>query len=285
MGYDLSGKVALVTGVASKYGIGHAIALRLARDGADVAVVDLHRMPLCITEDERIDGWLGLDSVVGEIEALGRRSLSIEADVCRREQVEKAVHETLVKLGKSDVLVNNAAALGPIGVSTVDYDDEEWQRVLAVNLTGAFLCCKAVAIAMIERGQGGKIVNVSSMAGKIGCPGIAAYGASKAGLVNLTQTLALELAPHKINVNAVCPGTTLTDIGTGREVRSLARKLGISIEEATAQVYADLIQTIPLGRVAQPEEQANAVAFLASEESDFVTGIALNVTGGRVMAP
>jgi NAD(P)-dependent dehydrogenase (short-subunit alcohol dehydrogenase family) len=211
--------------------------------------------------------------------------LAIEADVCQREQVEKAVHETLVKLGKIDVLVNNAAVLGPIGVPAVEYDDEVWQRVLAVNLTGAFLCCKAVAREMIERGKGGKIVNVSSIAGKIGYPGLAAYGASKAGLINLTQTLALELAPYNINVNAVCPGSTLTDMGTGREVRSLARKLGISIEEATAQVYAELIKAIPLGRVAQPEEQANAVAFLASKESDFVTGIALNVTGGRVMAP
>ena len=285
MSYDLSGKVALVTGVVKKHGIGHAIALRLAQDGADVAVVDMNRMPQPLSEDDKIEEWRGLDSVVEEIEALGRQGVAIVADVTQSKQVKEMVDKTLARLGKIDILVNNAAILGPLGVPALDYDDQTWHRVLAVNLTGPFLCSKVVARGMVERGQGGKIVNIASLAGKIGCPGIAAYGASKAGLINLTQTLALELAPYKINVNAVCAGTTFTEMGTGRPVRSLARKLGIGIEEATAQVYAEQIQDIPLGRVAQPEEQANAVAFLASKESDFITGIALNVTGGRVMAP
>jgi len=285
MSYDLSGKVALVTGVVKKHGIGHAIALRLAQDGANVAVVDMNRMPQPLSEDDRIEEWRGLDSVVEEIEALGRQGVAIVADVTQSKQVKEMVDKTLARLGKIDILVNNAAILGPLGVPALDYDDQTWHRVLAVNLTGPFLCSKVVAKVMVERGQGGKIVNIASLAGKIGCPGIAAYGASKAGLINLTQTLALELAPYKINVNAVCAGTTFTEMGTGRPVRSLARKLGIGIEEATAQVYAEQIQDIPLGRVAQPEEQANAVAFLASKESDFITGIALNVTGGRVMAP
>jgi len=285
MSYDLSGKVALVTGVVNKYGIGHAIALRLAQDGADVAVVDMNRIPHPLSEDDRIEEWRGLDSVVGEIEALGRQGVAIVADVTRSEQVKEMVDKTLARLSKIDILINNAAILGPLGVPVLDYDEHSWQKVLAVNLTGPFLCSKAVAEVMVQKGEGGKIVNVASMAGKIGYPGIAAYGASKAGLINLTQTLALELAPYKINVNAVCPGTTFTEMGTGRPVRSLARKLGIGIEEATAQVYEEQIQAIPLGRVAQPEEQANAVAFLASKESDFITGIALNVTGGGVMTP
>ena len=285
MSYELSGKVALVTGVLNKYSIGHAISLRLAQDGADVAVVDINRMPQPLSEEDRIEGWRGLDSVVEEIEAMGRQGIAIVADVTRSEQVKEMVDKTLAKLGKIDILVNNAAILGPLGVPTLEYDDQIWHKVLAVNLTGPFLCSKVVAKVMVERGQGGKIVNVASLAGKIGCPGIAAYGASKAGLINLTQTLALELAPYKINVNALCPGTTFTEMGTGHPIRRLARELGISIEEATDQVYAEQIRDIPLGRVALPEEQANAVAFLASKESDFITGIALNVTGGRVMVP
>ena len=212
MSYDLSGRVALVTGVLNKYGIGHAISLRLAQDGADVAVVDINRMPQPLSEEDRIEEWRGLDSVVEEIEALGRQCVAIVADITQSEQVKEMVDKTLAKLGKIDILVNNAAILGSLGVPVMDYDDQTWNKVLAVNLSGPFLCSKAVAKVMVERGQGGKIVNVASLAGKIGCPGIAAYGASKAGLINLTQTLALELAPYKINVNAVCPGTTFTEI-------------------------------------------------------------------------
>ena len=285
MGYDfeLEGKVAIVTG--GSRGIGRAIALRMAQDGADVAVVDALRIPQPVSEGDGIEDWRGLDSVVAEIEALGRRGIAIVADVTQSEQVADMVGKTLAKLHKIDILVNNAAVLGPLGVPTLEYDDKEWQRVLAVNLTGPFLCSKYVAKVMVEMGQGGKIVNVASLAGKVGYPGLAAYGASKAGLINLTQTLALELAPHRINVNAVCPGAVLTDMAKGRSVRSLVHDLGISIEEATAQAYAEQIQAIPLGRVSLPEEQANAVAFLASKEADYITGIALNVTGGKVMVP
>ena len=285
MGYDLSGKVALVTGAANKHGIGHAIALRLAQDGADVVVADAQRIPQSISEDEKTEDWLGLDNVVDEIEALGSKGVAIVADVTRSEQVKEMVDEALASLGKIDILVNNAAILGPPGIPTLDYDDQEWQRVLAVNLTGPFLCSKAVARVMIDMGQGGKIINVASMAGKIGYPGLAAYGASKAGLINLTQTMALELAPHNINVNAICPGATRTEMGTGRQVWSLARELGIGIEEATVKTYAKQIQSIPLGRVSLPEEQAGAVAFLASKDADYITGVALNVSGGWVMAP
>jgi len=285
MSYNLSGKVALVTGVAGKYGIGHAIALRLAQDGADVAAVDMYRMPQPLSEDEQIEEWCGLDSIVEEIETLGRQGVAIVADVTQPEQVKRMVDETLSKLKRIDILVNNAAILGPLGVMVVDYDPESWERVLSVNLTGPFLCAKMVARVMVDRGKGGKIINIASLAGKVGYPGLAAYGASKAALINLTQTMALELAPYKINVNTVCPGTTFTEMGRGRQVRSMARELGISIEEATVKVYAELIQDIPLGRVAQPEEQANAVSFLASNEADFITGVAINVTGGRLMVP
>jgi len=282
MSYDLSGKVALVTGVASKYGIGRAVALRMAQDGADVAVVDLNRVPQPLSEGERIEDWKGLDSVVAEIEALGRRGVAIVADVTRSEQVRDMVDRTLAELHQIDILVNNAAILGPLGVPTLEYDDEAWKGVLAVNLTGPFLCSKYVARSMVEIGQGGRIVNVASLAGKVGYPGIAAYGASKAGLINLTQTMALELAPHKINVNAVCPGAVLTEMASGRSARSLVHELGIGIEEATTRAYGEQIEAIPLGRVSLPEEQANAVAFLASKEADYITGVALNVTGGNI---
>ncbi len=183
------------------------------------------------------------------------------------------------------VAIGQANARQSVGVNIFSVDVEDWRKVLTVNLIGPFLCSRAAAREMVERGQGGKIVNIASNAGKVPDLGYAAYSAAKAGLINLTHTLALELATHRINVNAVCPGGTATELGRGGPIRSEARKQGISIEEATAQVYSVLTPTIPRGRVAQPEDMANAAAFLASKESDHITGIALNVNGGQLMMP
>jgi meso-butanediol dehydrogenase/(S,S)-butanediol dehydrogenase/diacetyl reductase len=290
--YDLGGKVAIVTGAARKRGLGRVIALRLAKEGADVVAVG-RKYPEgereIFLEEEDAQGWRGVDSLVQEIESMGRRGLALRADVTVSKEIDDLVRDVEAKLGKIDILINNAAynwphkGDQPMFTPVVELPEEVWDRIIDVNLKGPFLCCKAVARHMISRGEGGKIVNISSRAGKMGIAGLGAYCASKFGLNGLTQTLAIELAPYKIHVNAVCPGRIRTLQYGIDMVRDLAKQRAVSIEEAKTQVDAEVLPFIPLGRVAEPEEIANVVAFLCSKESDYMTGQAVNVTGGRIM--
>lgn len=285
--YDLSGKVALVTGTSSKRGLGCGIALRLAREGADVVVTDKYKDFEDFAPWDKEEGWRGLDSLVTEIEALGHRGLAITADISNSQEVSKMVEKALQEFGKIDILVNNAAIIHKdIGfIPVVDLTEKDWNKAIAVNLTGAFLMCKAVAKQMIKQGQGGKIINISSGGGKRGAAGRAWYSASKFGLHGLTQSLALELAPYKINVNVVCPGLVVT-WGTRGPAIYEAMKQGLSEEEAITKAYAaiNLPQRVPLGRPAKVEEVTNLVAFLASSQSDYMTGQAINIGGGALMA-
>jgi len=290
--YDLCGKVAIVTGAARKRGLGRVIALRLAKEGADVVVVGRKypdSKPEIFLEEELLEGWQGLDSVVDEIQELGRLGFAVRADLSVSKDVNEMVEKTLARFGQIDILINNAAYYWPskgdqpIFTNIIDLSEEVWDGVLDVNLKGPFLCCKAVAKSMMQRGKGGKIVNISSRAGKMGIAGLGAYCSAKFGLNGLTQTLALELAPYRINVNTVCPGRIRTRQHGMDMISNLAQQRGISIEEARAQVDADVLPFIPLGRVAEPEDVANVVAFLCSSESDYMTGQAINVTGGRIM--
>jgi len=281
--YDLNGKVALVTGAGSKSGIGHATAIRLAGEGADVIAADRYLPPEGLSEDDHIDGWRGLTSVVEEIESLGRRTLAVKVDISDSGQVQDMVGEVLDRFGRIDILVNNAgigAELSPV----IEFDDKTWNRIIEVNLTGTYLCSKYIARSMVEKGDGGKIINISSISGKVATKGAAAYSASKFGIIGLTQTLALELASYSINVNAVCPGVVPTDISGGGQIRNEARRQGIGIEEATDQIFSAFIPRIPLGRIASPDDIAGVVAFLASCESDYMTGLAISVSGGMVMS-
>lgn len=290
--YDLCGKVAIVTGAARKRGLGRIIALRLAKEGADVVVVG-RKYPdsksEIFLEEELLEGWRGLDSVADEIQQLGRQGLAVRADLSVNKDVNEMVEKAEAKFGKIDILVNNAAynwphkGDHPMFTNIVDLPEEVWDRVLDVNLKGPFLCCKAVAKDMIQREKGGKIVNISSRAGKMGIAGLGAYCSSKFGLNGLTQTLAIELAPYKINVNAVCPGRIRTQQYGLDMISDLAQQRGIGIEEARRQVDAEVLPFIPLGRVAEPDEITNVVAFLCSSESDYMTGQTINVTGGRIM--
>jgi len=281
--HDLNGKVALVTGAAGIRGMGRAIAVRLAREGADVVVVDHTEAPQRFTAEARQAGWKGLDSVVEEIQAAGQKGLAVNADISSSSDVESLVNLTLRKFGKIDILVNNAAIPGPVKTPVVDLDEEVWKRVLNINLTGPFLLSKAVARTMIRRGEGGKIIMMASYAGKTGIAGMAAYSASKAGIISLTQSLALELGQYKINVNAVCPGGVPTDMNYA-VIEKLAKEKGVSIEQAR-QLHIDSFgQTIPMGRPGKVGDMAGAVAFLASSDSDYITGQALNVCGGALMA-
>ncbi len=207
----------------------------------------------------------------------------MNADITRPEEVNAIVQKALDEFGKIDILVNNAGIIArDIGsIPAVDLNLESWNKAVAVNMTGTFLLCKAVARHMIQRGQGGKIINISSIAGKRAMAGRSAYSSSKAGVVGFTQALALELGKYNINVNAICPGIINTWGTRGKELYEAMTK-GLSEDEAVAKVYAaayDLSQ-IPLRRPGKVQDVANVVAFLCSNQSDYMTGQAINVTGG-----
>jgi meso-butanediol dehydrogenase/(S,S)-butanediol dehydrogenase/diacetyl reductase len=271
--YDLGGKVALVTGAGAERGLGRAIAVRLARDGADVVVNDVRLHP------PGSDGWRGLSSLVQEIQLLGRGCLSVVADVSAAHEVEGMVRQALDRFGRIDILVNNAAApAGRDRVPVVDLDEDSWDLVQRVNVKGTFLCCRAVARTMIERGQGGKIINISSLLGKQGRARYAAYSASKFAVRGFTQALALELAPHGINVNAICPG--LIDTDRLDDIAAALRPEGISAQDFREQLLRQRISSIPLGRIGDVSDVASVAAFLASSESDYLTGLAIPVAGG-----
>lgn len=245
----LDNKTAIVTG--ARRGIGRAIALALAKEGANVVVSDVSQ------EDCR--------KVVTEIKALGRRGLALKCDVSSRVEVEDMVRRTVAEFGKVDILVNNAGVISfkPF----LELTDEDWDNTLNVNLKGQFLCARAVAREMVKN-KWGRIINVASISSG-GCgiafPLIAHYTASKGGVMALTEALALELTPQGINVNAICPGAIDTDMAKGTK--------------ESGQIEQVLLR-IPKGRLGQPEDIANLAVFLASEESDYISGAAIVIDGG-----
>jgi len=200
--YDFKGKVALVTGASHKRGFGRAIALRFAGEGADVVVSSRHRPPEHFTQEEKSEGWRGLDSVVDEVRGCGVRGLGITADITDSRQVNEMVDRAVSEFGRIDFLLANAGIM--IESPIIDLKEEDWRKVLATNLDGVFYCCQAAARHMVARGGGGAIVTISSISGKVGRPNIGAYVASKFGVIGLTQVLAVELGPHNIRANAVC---------------------------------------------------------------------------------
>jgi len=276
---SLEGKVALVTGAGSIRGIGHAVAQKLAREGADVVVVDREMAPKSIWPGE--ENWRGLKAVVEEIKAAGREGLAIVADVSSSKDVDNIVAKTLDKFGKIDILVHCAAIRGPVGPTVVELNEEIWRRVIDVNLTGSFLICKAVAKTMILNPEGKKIVIIASVAGTFGAPGSSSYCASKYGVIGLTKTLALELAQYKINVNAINPDTINTNLVDERIVAA-AKAQGISVAEFLKKRAEGprMGPQIPLGRQGEPREVADLVYFLVSEQSSYITGETINIDGG-----
>lgn len=281
----LDGKVALVTGAAAKRSMGRAIAVQLAADGADVVVVDKIAAPQSIWPGDA--DWQGLDAVVREIEGLGRRGLAITADVSAAADVDTMVSRTVDKFGKLDILVHCVGVRGPVPVPVVELDEATWRMLLDVNLTGAFLTAKAAARAMIAdpAGTAGKkIVLVSSMAGVAPYPGGAGYCASKHGVLGLMKTLARELAPHKINVNAVNPGAFETNFRDDSLLKQ-AEDRGMSVEESlksppTGPTGQAGPPPIPLGRLGTPQDIADLVSFLVSDRASYITGEDINLSGG-----
>ena len=250
-GLPLAGRVALVTGAGR--GIGRAIAVAVGRAGAAVA---------CAARS--------LDQVgtaAAEIEAAGARALALRMDVTRGEQITAAVQQAEARLGPIDVLVNNAGVT--LEKKTVELTDEEWDTVLATNLTAMFRCARAVAPGMIRRGRG-KIVNVGSMYGIIGVPRYAAYCASKAAVDGLTRSLAAEWARHGIQVNCLAPGYVNTEIPRAAL--------------ADEQTRALFLSKVPARRIGEPEEVGALAVYLASSASDFMTGQTLYLDGGQTIS-
>lgn len=276
----LTGKVAMITGCGGQHGFGRAIARRLGAEGADLLLTDVAPAGVKVVASKPTGDWRGLEAVADEVRAAGRRAVTALVDVRSADQVEAAVKRALDTFGRLDILVNNGAAPpGADRVPVVELGEEAWDTVLDVNLKGAFLCARAAARAMLERGTRGRIVNMSSNCGKVGYPRMAAYCASKFGLIGFTQALALELAPAGITVNAICPGGADTD-----RLDYLGRRPDGSFDPALrARAIAERAAAVPLGRLATPEDVAAVTAFLVSDEAEYITGQAINVAGGSVM--
>jgi meso-butanediol dehydrogenase/(S,S)-butanediol dehydrogenase/diacetyl reductase len=244
------GKCALVTGGAS--GIGHATCLAFAREGADVAVADMNPD--------------GAEITAREIRQLGRKAAAIAVNVADPASAVQMVERAVNELGHLDIL-NNCAGVREL-IPCLELKFEDWQRVISINLTGTFLCSQAVARYLVGAGRPGKIINMSSAAGLVAAPHRAAYVSSKHGVIGLTKEMALELASHNIQVNAVAPGVTETPM-----TENFFR------DESGPAVLRKLH---PAGRWAQPEEIAQMILFLASAEADFVTGATFSIDGGFV---
>jgi len=232
-------------------------------------------------EEEKAEGWRGLESVVAEIESCGVRGMAFTADITDRQQVQDMVDGVVKELGRIDILVANAGVYVP--QPFLETGEEQWHRHIAANLTGVFYCGQSVARHMVER-KSGVIVNVASLSGKVGRANVSAYTASKFGVVGLTQVMALDLAPHNIRVNAICPGRFLTDLSDYTKARQIASEKGISVTEAAHGIHADAVQATPLGRLGYPDDAASLIAFLCSDEASFITGQSINVDGGRLTA-
>jgi len=266
---DLSGRVALVTG--GSRGLGRADALTLARAGADVAVADLLVESELSEETDRYgalatvarqQGMVHTEQTVDEIRGMGRRALAVRCDVTDRAQVDAAVAQVVEQLGAVDILINNAGTLDH-AAQFQHQSPELWERDLRVNLTGAFNCAQAAWPHMCERGWG-RIVNMSSVAGTLGGFGQASYSTTKAGLLGLTRTLAMEGARHGITCNAIVPGV----IGTE------------AFAMANAEMNDRIVKRTALRRPGEPHEIANTIAFLCSDLASYITGVELNVSGG-----
>jgi len=254
-------KSVIVTGGGR--GIGRAIAIAFAKEGADITISSFTEGPAEETRDI--------------IKKLGKEVELVKMDVRIKQDCERLVKAAVKRFGKLDIAVNNA------GVSTmnwaVDLTEEEWDFNMDVNAKGVFLCCQAEVKQFIKQGKGGKIVNIASLAGKRPAQLLSHYAASKFAVLGFSKSLAAEVARYKINVNMVCPGLVKTSMQE-REIAWEAKLKGLSEDE----VREEYVKSIPLGRLEEPEDVAKVTLFLASEDTDYMTGQAVNVTGGMEMA-
>ena len=252
--------VVVITGAAN--GIGQACAIRFAEEGARIACLDL--------------AGEANEATAAQCRALGVEAIALRCDVTDPESIKSAVDSTLAKWGRIDTLVTSAGIY--TGTPLADVPLDQWQRTIDINLTGAFLTNQAVAPTLMAQGSG-SIINLSSMAGKTSWPASAEYSSSKSGVIGLTRSVAMELAPYGATANAVCPGNTLTDM-----VRSVADKVG-GLDGLTGEEWLQIrADDCPMKRLAEPWEMAGVIAFLASEDARYLTGQAIEVDGGMVMS-
>lgn len=272
----LKHKVVICTGSGRHKGLGQAILKRLSREGCKIVVSDIGDTQKYLEEGD-VGVTAEMEEIASEIRAEGGEAIALACDVRKDEDARALIAETVKAFGRVDILINNAG----VGYIMKHMDDlllEEWNLVMAVNLTGAFLCSKYAARQMALQGDGGRIINIASQAAKSGFPHMAAYVASKHGLIGLTRSSAIDLSADKITVNAVCPNHVTTGLGA-KQNEYFANYSGLSTEEYRAA----MCKRIPLGRPGLTDDTAAAVAFLASDEARYITGEALNVSGGEEM--
>ncbi|MGD8763844.1 MAG: SDR family NAD(P)-dependent oxidoreductase [Desulfobacteraceae bacterium] len=245
--FTLKGKTALVTGAAQ--GLGREIALALAKNGAELILSDI-QYP---------------EATAGEVQETGRRWITVQADITDEDQVKTLAERAASEFGRVDILINNAGVSQLSYTATEDLSKAEWDNIIGINLTGTFLCCKHVGKEMIK-GGGGSIINIATTAGITGVPRAPAYSASKAGVILLTKSLALEWARHHIRVNAIAPHYLETPLTEGLR--------------ASGKVYAGLVKQIPMRRFGKPSEMIGAVLFLSSQASTYTTGTVIVADGG-----
>ena len=265
----LDGKVAVVTGAGRMRSIGRPIAVELARAGCNIVLTGTGRAPEAYPDDEQSAGWRDIASVADEVREVGGEALEVVSNVADPIAVDELVAATQERFGRVDFVVNNAgAARGSDRVPVVELAIEDWHKVMNVNLNGTFYMSRAFGQALIEQGEGGAIINISSIAGKILPPNTAAYAASKAGIQALSASMAQEVGRHGVRVNAICPGVIDTyrmdEIGRG-------------------DAWQNMLRSIPLGRAGLGEDIAYMTAFLCSEQGSWITGQAYNVDGGHVV--
>lgn len=272
---ELGGKVAVVTGAGRRGGLGAAMALRLASEGVRVVVADIGMAAGPNLPASAVGASEEMQTVVADIVAAGGQALAVPCNMLDGDAVEALFARTEDAFGGVDILVNNAG-VGYLMKPILDMTADEWDTVLGVNLRGVFLATKAAARRMVAACRGGRIVNIASQAAKSGFPHAAAYCSSKHGLVGLTRVAAIEFAPHAITVNAICPNHVTTGLGAWQN-EYFAKLLGKSVEH----YLADMKAHIPLGRPGLPSDTAAACAFLCSDQAQYITGEAMNVSGGE----
>jgi 3-oxoacyl-[acyl-carrier protein] reductase len=266
---ELEGRVAIITGAGRMRSIGRPIARMLAQAGAAIVITGTGRRPDDYPEDEKAAGWRDIESVAEEIRGVGGRCLPLVSDIRDEQAVEELVNRTIETYGRLDIVINNAsAARGPDRVPATELSYAVWKKVFATNVDGTFLLSRAAARRMIAQGYGGSIVNLSSIASKLAAANTAAYASSKAAINAFSRALALELAPHRIRVNALCPGIIDTfrmdDLGRGDKWKNFVKTM------------------IPLGYPGDGSECAEIVLFLVTDHGKWITGQAINVDGGTV---
>lgn len=258
---SLNGKVAIVTGAAGIRGMGRAIALALAKAGADVAVCDMY------VKKEDLD----LESTAKEIQKLNRRSIAIQVDITKKADVDNMVAKVTSEFGRIDILINNAGVM--ITAPLLELSEEKWDKLIDINLKGCFLCTQAVAKVMVKQ-KSGSIVNMGSTGGLRGSPSNIPYSVSKAGVIHLTRGSAQELSNYGIRVNCMAPGFISTDLGTHS---------GNAKPEDEKVMFENIKNVIPMSRVGQPDEVAKLAVFLSSEASSYITGETVVIDGGLTL--